>query len=318
MKQFLSRNRRSLSALVFFIVLILIFMVAAPTVFLNPTIYNAVFVSLPLSAMLAAALVFIIASGEIDLSFPSVIGLAAWGFALCVQNGLGPWIGLVVAIVAAVLAGFVNGFLVNRLGLSSLVSTLGIAFLLRGLINIGTQGNGIPMTVLQDTPFYNLFVGSLGGFPAQMVWGLGFCIVSILLFNLHQFGAQVCCVGDNRESAREMGINVGRVRTYAFVYVAVAAALVGVFSVLINLTFWPTTGDGYLLPTLAAVFVGGNPTYGGSGTVLGAVIGAFIIGFIQTGIIAAGLTGFFTQFFYGLIMILALIGHRFNDSRYRS
>jgi simple sugar transport system permease protein len=115
-----------------------------------------------------------------------------------------------------------------------------------------------------------------------------------------------------------MGINVGRVRTYAFVYVAVAAALVGVFSVMINNTFWPTTGDGYLLPTLAAVFVGGNPTYGGSGTVFGAVIGAFIIGFIQTGIIAAGLTGFFTQFFYGLIMILALIGHRFNDSRYRS
>ena len=234
-----------------------------------------------------------------------------------VQAGYGPWLGLAFALVIGVLTGMLNGLLVNRLRLSSLVSTLGMAFLLRGVINIGTQGNGIPMTVLQDTPFYNLFVGEIGGFPVQMLWGLGFYLLSLVLFNYHRFGARVCCVGDNRESAREMGIDVGRVRTQTFIYVGLASALVGVLSTLINQTFWPTTGDGYLLPTLAAVFVGGNPTYGGVGTVTGAAIGAFIIGFIQTGIIAAGLTGFYTQFFYGLVMILSLIGHRFNDSRYR-
>ena len=70
-------------------------------------------------------------------------------------------------------------------------------------------------------------------------------------------------------------------------------------STLINTTFWPSSGDGYLLSTLAAVFVGGTPTWGGVGTIGGAVIGTFIVGFMQTGIIAAGLTGFYTQFFYG-------------------
>ena len=93
MSKFLARNRRPISALVFFIFLLVIFLIASPLVFLNPTVYTAVFVSLPLPIILACSLVFVIASGEIDLSFPSVIGLTAWGFAWTVQAGFGPWLG---------------------------------------------------------------------------------------------------------------------------------------------------------------------------------------------------------------------------------
>lgn len=114
-----------------------------------------------------------------------------------------------------------------------------------------------------------------------------------------------------------MGIDVDRTKILAFVYVGVASALAGIFTSLINNTFWPTTGDSYLLPSLAAVFVGGTPTWGGVATVSGAVIGATIIGFIETELIAAGLTGLTTQFFYGLVLILSLITHRFNQQRRR-
>jgi simple sugar transport system permease protein len=93
--------------------------------------------------------------------------------------------------------------------------------------------------------------------------------------------------------------------------VGLAASLVGVISGLVNMTYYPTSGDGYLLPVLSAVFVGGIPTWGGVGTIVGAVIGATTVGFIETGVIAAGLTGFYTMFFYGLIIILSLISHRF-------
>ena len=112
-------------------------------------------------------------------------------------------------------------------------------------------------------------------------------------------------------SAREMGIRVDRVKTLTFMLMGFSAGFVGVLVSLLNSTFWPTTGDGYLLLILAAVFLGGTPTWGGIGTIWGAVIGAFILGFIETGIVAAGLTGFFTQFFYGVILILALISHRY-------
>ena len=315
---FVSRNRRPISALGVLVVLLAAFTIANPKVFLNTQLYTAVFTSLPLSIILAVPLVFVIAAGEIDLAFPSVIGVAAWAFALVIQAGGNPIIGILAALGAGALAGLINGLLVTRAHLSSLVSTLGMNFLLRGLINIGTQGQGIPLTkYLTDSSFRSIFAGEVGAIPTQMLWALAFAVVGALLFNLHRFGAQVCCVGDNQESAREMGVNVAWVRTLTYVYVGIAAGCVGILSNALNLIFWPTTGDGYLLSTLAAVFVGGTPTWGGVGTVTGAVIGTFTVGFVSTGIIAAGLTGFWTQFFYGLVIILSLLGHRFNQPRYR-
>ena len=106
---------------------------------------------------------------------------------------------------------------------------------------------------------------------------------SSLLFNRNQFGAHVKIVGDNSDSARQMGIDVNWVRVKAFVFVGLGAALAGFFSTMINFTWWPTSGDGYLLPALASVFVGGTPTWGGVGTVGGGAIGALIVSFIQTG-----------------------------------
>ena len=82
MRAFISRNRRASSALVVFLILILFFWLAAPKVFLNPNAYTAIFVSLPISMMLAVSLVFVVAAGEIDLAFPSVFGIAAWTFSL--------------------------------------------------------------------------------------------------------------------------------------------------------------------------------------------------------------------------------------------
>ena len=315
--KFIRGNRRPISALVFFIVLIACFTAANPRLFTNPQIYNAVFVSLPISIILVVPLVFIVTAGEIDLSFPSVVGLCAWAFAAGTRANWNPFLCVVAALVVGIISGFVNGLLVTRVKLSSLVATLGMNFLLRGLIHIGNQGYGISVTQLRDTPFSNFFIGDINGFPVQMIWGTLFAAIGWLLFSRHRFGAQIAVIGDNQDSAKEMGINVERMKTMAYVYMGIAAAVAGVFSTLINSTFYPTTGDGYLLAVLAAVFVGGTPTWGGVGTVVGGVIGAFVVGFIETGIIASGLTGYYTQFFYGLIIILSLISHRFNQGRYR-
>jgi simple sugar transport system permease protein len=138
-----------------------------------------------------------------------------------------------------------------------------------------------------------------------------------VLFNRHKFGTHVQIVGDNPGSAAEMGINVHHVKIRAYIFMGIGATLAGVLSVLVNQNWWPTTGDGLLLPALAAVFVGGTPTWGGIGTVVGSSIGVGIIASIETGIIAAGLTGYVTQFFNGLVIILSLIGQRFNGPRHR-
>lgn len=316
-------NRRALTSTLFLIVMLIGFTMANPDVFSQFKTYRSVMIALPVSIFLVVPLVFVVTAGEIDLSFPSVVGLASYAFVSIVDQGGAPLIGIAAALLVGAFLGFLNGILVVRIGLSALVATLGMNFFLRGLINILVEGFSIAIPEIRGTFIHTLLtddtimiVGNQG-IPNQMLWALAFTALGVFLYNRHSFGVRVHCVGDNPESAAEMGIDVDRTRILVFVFTGIGAALAGVFSVMINFVWWPTTGDGLLLPVLAGLFVGGTPTWGGIGTVFGGAIGTSIVAFIETGVIAAGLTGFFTQFFYGLIIILSLIFQRFNGGRVR-
>lgn len=316
-RRFLLNNRSALGTLAVFIVMMAIFIVANPQVFLAWPLYNSVLVTLPVALFLVVPLVFVVTVGEIDLSFPATMGFAAWIFALLVQAGFDPFLAIVGGIVTGVILGTGVGAIVVYAGLSSLIATLGMNYMLRGLIMIITEGKSIALLGLRDSTAYQVFSSSVAGVPVQIFWALAFVVFSAFLYNRHRFGARVHAVGDNPDSAAQMGIDVNRIRIATFMYMGLGAAFAGIFSVMINFTWWPTTGDGYLLPALASVFVGGTPAWGGIGTVAGGAIGALIISFIQSGIISAGLTGFYVQFFNGLIIVLALLGHRWNQARYR-
>ena len=313
----LSQYRELASALAFFVLMMLVFTIASPSVWLNSLSYTAVFISLPIYIILAVSLVFVVVSGEIDLSFASVVGVAAMVFSEFVLAGWNPYLCLVLAILAGGVAGLINGILVAYFGLSSLIVTLGMNFFWRGFIQIITNGMGAPLAFLQSTSFHNVFVGQIGIIPVQMLWAAGFAILGIVLFTYHKFGAYVRFVGDNSQSAQEMGINVRLVKVFSFVFVGLASGLVGVLAILINNNFYPTVGDAYLLIVLAAIFVGGTPGIGGVGTVAGAVVGAFTVGFIESGIVAAGLTGYWTQFIYGIVIVLSLVTHRLYSPRHK-
>ena len=316
-------NRRALTSTLFLFVMLVGFTMANTEVFSQFKTYRSVMIALPVSMFLVVPLVFVVTAGEIDLSFPSVVGLASFAFASIVDNGGDPLIGIAAALLVGAVLGYLNAVLVVRIGLSALVATLGMNFFLRGLINIMVEGFSIAISEIRGTLIHSIMtddtlkiVGKLG-IPNQMLWALAFTALGVFLYNRHSFGVRVHCVGDNPESAAEMGINVDRTRTLVFVFTGIGAALAGIFLVMINFVWWPTTGDGLLLPVLAGIFVGGTPTWGGIGTVFGGAIGTTIVAFIETGVIAAGLTGFFTQFFYGMIIILSLIFQRFNGQRVR-
>lgn len=317
MTRFLTANRASLGSLAVFVLMLMAFTVANPQVFTSWTLYSSVLTTLPVAIFLTVPLVFIVTVGEIDLSFPATMGFAGWMFALVVQAGYPPVLGFAVAVAVGALLGALVGSLVVYGNLSSLIATLGMSFVVRGLIMIFTEGKSIALPTLNENWFFTLVSSEQFGIPVQIFWAIAFTIFSMFLFNRHRFGVHVRIVGDNPDSATQMGIDVKRVRVKAFIFVGIGAALAGVFSTMINFTWWPTGGEGYLLPVLAAVFVGGTPTWGGIGTVLGGAIGAGTISFITTGIVGAGLSGFYVQFFNGLIIILSLIGHRWNQIRYR-
>ncbi len=317
MSRFVLGNQAAIGTFAVFAIMMAVFFVGNPTVFSDWRIYNSVLVTLPVTLFLVIPLVFIVTVGEIDLSFPAVMGFACWIFAMGVQADFDPFLALAAGVLVGMGLGTAIGAVVVYGGLSSLVATLGLSYLLRGVILIATSGKSIPLVNLRESTAYQVMAGNFFGLPAQILWAGLFVIGSIILYNRHQFGVRVKCVGDNPDSAAQMGINTKRVRVYTFVFMGFGAALAGIFSTMINFTWWPSAGEAYLLPSLAAVFVGGTPTWGGIGTVLGGGIGALIVSFIQVGIVSAGLDGFYVQFFYGLIIILSLIGHRWNQIRYR-
>jgi simple sugar transport system permease protein len=316
-RRFIDANRAALGAFAVLVVMMAIFIAANPHVFLGWNIYRSVLTILPVALFLVVPLVFVVTAGEIDLSFPATMGFSAWIFALVVQAGFNPIVGLAAAILTGTLLGYIVGALVVYFRLSSLIATLGMNFMLRGVIQIATEGKSIGLVSLTQSWAKSVFSGVAFGVPTQMFWALAFVVFSSLLFNRHRFGAHVKIVGDNPDSAKQMGIDVKAVRIKSFVFVGFGAALAGFFSTMINFTWWPTSGEGYLLPALTSVFIGGTPTWGGVGTVAGGAIGSLIVSLIQTGIVGVGLSGFYVQFFYGLIIILSLIGHRWNQIRYR-
>jgi simple sugar transport system permease protein len=310
-------NRRALSSLGFFIVMMTIFTILNPEVFTQPRIYTSVMVSLPISILVIVPLVFVITAGEIDLSFPAVTGLSAYSFAMAIEAGIDPFIALVIGVIFGMILGTINGFLIVYGNLSSLVATLGMNFFLRGLINIFAEGKSIAMPELREHAIKQVFDGRIFDIPTQMIIAVLFVLLGWFIFNKHVFGAHVQCIGDNPESAREMGIDVRRTRVLVFTFVGVGAALAGITSTMINTVWWPSTGDGLLLPVLAGIFIGGTPTWGGVGTVVGGAIGGGIVSFIESGVISAGFDAYYTQFAYGLIVILSLMGHRFAGARQR-
>ncbi|MDJ1006358.1 MAG: ABC transporter permease [Paracoccaceae bacterium] len=322
--RFYRKNGRALNA---FLALLLVwgfFAINNPALFLNPIYYGAFLFSVPATVFLTTSLVFVIVSGELDLAFPSVVGASGGVFMYMVMSGW-PVVGsFVLTLGFGAAIGLMIGIIVVYGKISSLVATLGLNFFILGLVNLLAQGRTITAPEAVDTFGYELFVGKwelLGtglNIPNHFVWCLLWTIFCWALFKYHRFGVRVQLVGDNSDSARQMGINVERIRVGVFIFSGIAAAITGAILVqMANMVWFPTSGKAYLLIALAALFVGGTPTWGGVGTIFGAFFGAMTVTLIPSGAVGAGFAGFWTDFLFGLVIIVTMIAHRFSGARVR-
>lgn len=282
-----------------------------PRVFLAFDIYYSFMSTIPFFGIMALALTFVVTLGEMDLSFPSTLAFSAWVFGKIFEISGNIWLAFLVCLAIGVLAGALNALLIVKIGIPSLVATIGTMFFWRGMVNVFAQGKGIALVKARETLFYYLCVGRINlteriSIPAQAIWFIVLAIVFWALLKRHRFGSHVLFVGDNAESAKMMGINVGWVRALVFMQMGLAAAFAGILSTLEVTYFWPSQGEAYLLMTIAAVFVGGTSVFGGMGTIYGSFVGALIIGSLEAGIVAIGLTGFWTRVIYGLIIMVSV------------
>jgi len=307
--------RQELSITGVLIGIFLLFLIGSPRTFTRFDIYYSFMSVIPFSGIMALAITFVIIAGEMDLSFPSIMGFSGWVFAklsnVLVDRGTDPNLTILAAMLACLGtglgAGLLNGLIVNKIRIPSLVATIGTMFFWRGMVNVCGQGFGETLVPVNETVLFKIFVGRLGGvIPAQAIWFALLAVGFWAMLKRHRFGSHLLIVGDNLESARMMGIRVQRVKMIVFMQMGFFAALAGIMASLEVTYLWPSLGEGYLLRTLAAVFVGGTSVFGGMGTIFGTVIGAIIIGSLEGGIVAIGLTNFWTQLIYGLIIVVSL------------
>ena len=309
---FLRRNGLQVGIIGVLLVIWLFLIVAAPTTFLSKEIYAALMSSVPYYGVIALPLTLLVIAQEIDLSFGSIMAISVVGYLEVFSATGSPVLALIACLVVGLLAGLLNGFIVVRIGIPSLIATIGTQFFYAGvaLVITNAKGGSLLAAKTADPNLNSLLVGKLFGFlPAQFLWMVIIAVAMWILLNRHRFGAHVYLIGDNNNSARLMGINVDQRRIMLFALVGVAAGFAGILASLSVSYYWPTLGSGYLLQTLAAVFLGGTPVLGGVGTILGTFIGCFIIGTIEPGTVAIGLTGFYTQLIYGLIIVVSVGMH---------
>ncbi|MBV1704860.1 MAG: ABC transporter permease [Hyphomicrobiales bacterium] len=296
----------------------LAFVAAAPAVFTNADIYLAFAQTTPQFGIVAIALTFVVITGEIDLSFPSIMALGTAAFCLATAKaGLPWWIGLPAGLATGAACGALNGFLVAKLAIPSLVITIGTSFLYRGLELVLMNGTGVPLTADKYPEMHALLRSAPFGVPVQTLWTVAILVACWILLNRTRFGAHVFLVGDNPTSARLMGVNVVSVKVRAFVLVGVAAVFCGLMTSIYGYYFWPTTGDGFLLNTIASVFLGGTSVFGGAGSVVGTFVASYIIGAINAGIVSAGINAFYTQLAFGLVIVLSVVLQTFIERRVR-
>jgi len=306
----LSKYRMQIGLIIIFSLILISFMITSPRVFLRPTIYLAFLSTVPFVGIMGLGLTLVLASGEIDMSFPSAMAFSGYVCATVFSATGSMVLGTLSGLASGAGIGIVNGLLIRKIGIPSIVVTLGMMFLVRGCINVLSGGLGKSFTALIGHPLHSALVGKIGGFiPAQSVWFVALAIILWFILFRHKFGNYVLFVGDNEDAAKMMGVNVDKTKIMVFILMGVLAGLAGLIDSFRMLKWWPTMGEGYMLTTFATVFVGGTSMFGGEGSILGTFIGAFLIGSLEAGIVAAGLSGFWTQVIYGLLILIAVTIH---------
>ena len=221
---------------------------------------------------MAFGMVFLLSMGEIDLSVGAIFGLAIVIAAKLMAGGMSPWLAAALTLLIGAGLGALNGVLSNLLQISTLIVTLGTlsSYTAFGLIlTHDATITSLPVT----NSFFAKFGGGIGVIPTAVLVCVGALIVCQIIYRFTRFGFKVRAIGSNKDAARVAGISVERVRLQALMMQGFLAALIGV-TVLANIEAAdPTSGNGYELSVIAAAIIGGTALSGGSGTVIGALVG---------------------------------------------
>ena len=253
--------------------------------------------------IIAVGMTYVIAAAQINLSVGATAGLASVVTAMTIAN-YGVFLGILAGLAVGVVVGSVNGALVAMLKIPSFLVTLGMLGIAAGVAQWITKS--APQPILSD--LYNKVFGSgdIGPIPGLIVWMIIVVVIGAIVLAKTRFGRQVLATGGNPIAAKFTGINTTSITFRVLLISALLAALAGMLYAGQLQSGRYQWGTGDELSAIAAVILGGTSLFGGSGTVVGTLFGALLIGLINNGLILAGLDTSQQQVVRGVIIILAV------------
>jgi len=316
-QEFLLRGR----AFIALIVLIIVFSLLSDT-FLKPANFVIMAKHVAQNAILGIGMTFVILTGGIDLSVGSVVGLAAMIAGGLINEGLvlpmfgvivyyQVWAVLLITLVVGLVIGSINGIIITRFGVAPFIATLGMLYAARGLALLRSDGNTFPNLVgrpeLGNTGFPELGAGNLLGINYSIWIMVVLAIIAYVVTTRTPFGRQIYAIGGNERAAELSGVRVKRVKTIVYMISGFCSAIVGLVIASQLVAAHPATGTFFELNAIAAVVLGGTSLSGGRGSIGGTIIGAFVIGVLNDGMIGLGISAFWQQVIKGAVIVFAVI-----------
>jgi ribose transport system permease protein len=288
-----------------FLTLVLLFVglaIASPH-FLTQTNLSSVVRQTAVINLMALGMTLIIITSGIDLSVGAILAMAGFLGCKAMERGMPIPVGVLVGILTGLACGFVNGVLITRLKIAPFIVTLGTLGIIRGLTLV--ISNGLP--VHQVPPGFSfLGEGNVLGVPF-VLWILVACAVVVHVILEHtRLGRYAFAIGSNPDAAFYTGIPVNFHITAIYAIGGMLTGLAGMIEASRLMTGQPTAGQGYELQAIAAVVIGGGSLRGGEGSVLGTLIGAFIMGLLANGSDLLGISPYHQQAIIGAVIILAV------------
>ncbi len=264
------------------------------------------------SGIFALGLFVVLVTGGIDISFAAVASVVQYAIASLLLGGYidGALQSIVLALIFGVFCGLFNAVLIYYLNLVSIIITISVQSLLFGVLMWLTNGRSIYDLPAWWTTQHEIFPFSIGdetyqiGLPFLLMLALTF--ITWLILNKTNLGRQLYAVGGSQESARRVGIRVGLIHLFAYGYLGAAAAIGGLVQVYRMGEVVPNALVGGELDVLAATVLGGASLTGGKGTVIGTLMGVFLIGILKNGLNLIGISSYFMNIVIGIVIVIAI------------
>ena len=264
--------------------------------------------TMPELGIVAIGMTMLIIAGEFDLSVGSTFALSPFIMAILNERaGQNQILSLFACLVTGVAIGWLNGLITTKIGIPSFITTLGTMMAFRGAVLLISAG--FPQSFQRDHPVAKVFTGNISGFPVQFIWFVGFAVVIWVLLENHRFGNWTYVTGGNKAASVAMGIPVDRVKIINFMVVGALSALAGAIQVFRMGSGYSNAGQGLELQAIAATVIGGTLLSGGSGTMVGTLMGTIIIFSIENIIVLSRAPAFWFRTFIGIIVIVAVSAH---------